>query len=59
MENKETLDSLKELGVDYAQGYHMGKPRAVKVPVSNSSDHEISNNKVNNKKRNARTRKSD
>ncbi|MEE9190649.1 MAG: EAL domain-containing protein, partial [Candidatus Neomarinimicrobiota bacterium] len=59
VENKETLDSLKELGVDYAQGYHMGKPRAVKVPVSKSSDHEISNNKVNNNKRYARTRKTD
>ncbi len=59
VENKETLDCLKKLGVDYAQGYHMGKPRAIKVPVLKSSDREISKNKVNKKKRYARTRKTD
>ncbi len=26
VENKETVEILKELGVDYAQGYFIGKP---------------------------------
>lgn len=59
VENKETLERLKELGVDYAQGYYMGKPRAVKVPVLKSSDRKKTKKKANKKKRFARTRKTD
>ena len=29
VEDQETLDALRLLGVDYAQGYHIGKPRPV------------------------------
>ena len=27
VEDKETLDILKEIGVNYAQGYHYGRPQ--------------------------------
>ena len=30
VENEETLRLLKELGVDYAQGYHLGEPREMR-----------------------------
>jgi EAL domain-containing protein (putative c-di-GMP-specific phosphodiesterase class I) len=30
VENEETLSLLKEMGVDYVQGYHLGVPREVK-----------------------------
>lgn len=59
VENKEILERLKELGVDYAQGYYMGKPRAVKVPVLKFSNRKRSKKKANKKKRFARTRKTD
>lgn len=29
VENEETLELLKQMGVDYAQGYHLGHPREV------------------------------
>ena len=29
VENQETLDLLREMGVDYAQGYHLGRPSEV------------------------------
>jgi len=31
VENEETLTLLKEMGVDYVQGYHLGVPREVQV----------------------------
>jgi diguanylate cyclase (GGDEF)-like protein len=31
VEDEQTLDVLKELGVDYAQGYHLGKPEPLQV----------------------------
>jgi Amt family ammonium transporter len=30
VENKAIVDRLIELGVDYAQGYHIGKPQPLK-----------------------------
>ena len=27
VENQDVLDALQELGVDYAQGYYIGKPK--------------------------------
>ena len=30
VENEATLEVLKEFGIDYAQGYHIGKPGAIK-----------------------------
>jgi diguanylate cyclase (GGDEF)-like protein/PAS domain S-box-containing protein len=59
VENKEILGRLKELGVDYAQGYHMGKPKAVKIPVLKASDRKRSKKKASKKRRFARTRKTD
>lgn len=59
VENKEILACLKDLGVDYAQGYHLGKPRAVKVPVLKASEPEISKKKVKKKSRQHKTRKTD
>ena len=32
VEDQATLDMLHELGVDYAQGYHIGKPAALPAP---------------------------
>jgi EAL domain-containing protein (putative c-di-GMP-specific phosphodiesterase class I) len=29
VENEETLDLLREYGIDYAQGFHLGRPRAL------------------------------
>lgn len=31
VENEATLDILKEIGVTYAQGYHLGKPKSVET----------------------------
>jgi PAS domain S-box-containing protein len=31
VEDQETLDLLRELGVDYAQGYHIGRPAALQT----------------------------
>ena len=31
VENQDTLNLLKDMGVDYAQGYHLGRPEEVKV----------------------------
>jgi len=31
VEAEETLELLRELGVDYAQGYHLGRPELVSV----------------------------
>jgi Amt family ammonium transporter len=30
VEDKSTLLILQEIGVDYAQGYHLGRPEAIK-----------------------------
>ena len=51
VENKEILACLKELGVDYAQGYHLGRPRAIKVPVLKVSEPETPKKKTKKKKR--------
>ena len=59
VENKETLACLKELGVDYAQGYHLGRPRAVKVPVLNVRESATAKKKTKKKKRLVRTRVTD
>ena len=34
VENKFILDRLKEIGVDYAQGFHISKPRPIDEIVS-------------------------
>jgi EAL domain-containing protein (putative c-di-GMP-specific phosphodiesterase class I) len=34
VEDEETLHTLWEIGVDYVQGYHLGKPEAIKPPVT-------------------------
>jgi diguanylate cyclase (GGDEF)-like protein/PAS domain S-box-containing protein len=34
VENEEILSILKEIGVDYFQGYHLGKPAELKIDVS-------------------------
>jgi EAL domain-containing protein (putative c-di-GMP-specific phosphodiesterase class I) len=31
VENEEIFNSMKELGVDYFQGYYIGKPSPVKL----------------------------
>ena len=31
VENKETLRLLKQIGVDYAQGYHIAKPTPIET----------------------------
>jgi EAL domain-containing protein (putative c-di-GMP-specific phosphodiesterase class I) len=30
VENEQILDKLRDIGVDYAQGYHLGKP----IPIA-------------------------
>jgi diguanylate cyclase (GGDEF)-like protein/PAS domain S-box-containing protein len=34
VENEETFEKLVELGVDYGQGYHLGRPDAIAPPVA-------------------------
>jgi EAL domain-containing protein (putative c-di-GMP-specific phosphodiesterase class I) len=29
VENEQILDKLREIGIDYAQGYHLGKPQPI------------------------------
>ena len=39
VQNEETLDMLRDLGVDYAQGYHLGKPASALLhEVHNTND---------------------
>jgi PAS domain S-box-containing protein len=33
VEDRETLDYLRQIGVDFAQGYHLGRPRPVRRPT--------------------------
>ena len=35
VENKAILDKLKEIGVDYAQGYHISKPLPIEEIITN------------------------
>jgi EAL domain-containing protein (putative c-di-GMP-specific phosphodiesterase class I) len=35
VEDQQTLDLLRELGVDYAQGYHIGRP----APLESNGPH--------------------
>jgi Amt family ammonium transporter len=30
VEDEQTLNILKEIGIDYAQGYHLGRPQAIR-----------------------------
>ena len=30
VENEQTLNILREIGIDYAQGYHLGRPQAIR-----------------------------
>jgi EAL domain-containing protein (putative c-di-GMP-specific phosphodiesterase class I) len=46
VENKETVCKLQELGVDYAQGYHISKPHAVSDLQVNPSGLHMDNFKV-------------
>ncbi len=32
VENQAILDSIQELGIDYAQGFHLHKPEIIKTP---------------------------
>ena len=50
VENQEIFDCLVELGVDFAQGYHVGKPRAIEVPVIKATDFKTANKKTKKKK---------
>ncbi|RKZ72050.1 MAG: hypothetical protein DRQ48_01550 [Gammaproteobacteria bacterium] len=59
VENEEILQCLKKLGVDYAQGFHVGKPRAIKVPAVKASRPKVAKKKARKKKRVVRTRKTD
>lgn len=36
VEDAATLDRLRELGVDYAQGYHIGRPAAIRSPTTSA-----------------------
>ena len=29
VEDEQTLNTLRDIGVDYVQGYHLGRPRAI------------------------------
>jgi EAL domain-containing protein (putative c-di-GMP-specific phosphodiesterase class I) len=37
VEDEQTLELLREFGVDYAQGFHIGRPRPVE-PMSHGGD---------------------
>lgn len=41
VESEEIVASLRELGVDYAQGYHIGKPRPITMPVLKMTDADL------------------
>jgi len=41
VENEATLDMLREYGVDYAQGYYLGKPRASIILSTTGTHQEI------------------
>ena len=41
VEDEETLELLREYGVDYAQGFHLGRPAPL-VPVPRTADAVIS-----------------
>jgi EAL domain-containing protein (putative c-di-GMP-specific phosphodiesterase class I) len=30
VEDEQTLNILREIGIDYAQGYHLGRPQAIR-----------------------------
>ena len=36
VENEETLQKLKEIGISYAQGYHIAKPVSLETLVENN-----------------------
>ena len=36
--DEETLDRLRELGVDYAQGYHVGRPGSIRATLQRSRE---------------------
>ena len=60
VENEDIVKSLKELDVDYGQGYHLGKPRVIKVPLIKSEDQgKTVKKQMPKNKRNRRARKTD
>jgi EAL domain-containing protein (putative c-di-GMP-specific phosphodiesterase class I) len=42
VEDAETLELIKDYGVDYAQGFHLGRPRAIDIRARASSAFPIS-----------------
>ena len=46
VDRPETLELLEELGVDYAQGFHLGKPRPVEEALSLPRDRHLNFNRV-------------
>ncbi len=57
VENEEIVTGLKELGVDYAQGYHIGKPRPIQVPALKVPDEELAKEQAGLKSKMAEIRK--
>ena len=41
VENEQILDKLREIGIDYAQGYHLGKPRPIASLLENRALQKI------------------
>ncbi len=60
VENEEILGCLKKLGVDYAQGYHIGKPREIKVPlIKTDKQEDVGIERMAKHQRYKRTRRTD
>jgi EAL domain-containing protein (putative c-di-GMP-specific phosphodiesterase class I) len=43
VENDEILEKLREIGVDYAQGYRIGRPKPLDRLLSLEQDDEVEN----------------
>ncbi len=51
MENQSILDRLRQLNIDYAQGFHLGRPKVLteviaEVESQQNQKHESHNNKL-------------